>query len=364
MDNNYKNFRIVFIVEQLNGRGGMENVTGQVISELNKSKDIKAGLFILNSGEYQQSSEWMDGTILGESKCSLRNAKIKRFIHTLHFSKFIKNFKPTHIISLNTIPTLISRRAISFTRHSCILSTWIHLPPKERYRPHYLTLADHHFAISSEIKNQLINLGADEKKIDVIYNPVHESNATISRPVELKLLYVGRVHFEDQKQLKDLFDALKSVKRSWSLDIIGDGTDRGICEEYIKSIGISEKITWHGWKSNPWDYIESELYGVSCLVLTSNHEGLPLVLLEAMARGIYCISSDCVSGPSEIIKEGINGELYPKNDVLKLTSILNHIAHEKLPSQEIIKSSIANFYVNEYMKNFIKVLNEDVGNIK
>ena len=88
-------------------------------------------------------------------------------------------------------------------------------------------------------------------------------------------------------------------------------------------------------------------------------EGLPLVLLEAIARGIYCVSSDCVSGPSDIIKDGINGQLYETYNVDELVSILDAPDFCKtLPDQEIVKDSIHDFYEDAYMTNFKNILQQ------
>lgn len=360
-----KQKKVLFVVELLNGRGGMENVTRQLIDLLNDDHDFSAGLFIIQSSEAGQSSAWSDNSIWGSSKQLCRNPKITRLMHILRLRKFLKKFAVDHVIALNTIPCFIARKAINLSGHRATLSTWMHLPPKARYRPQYLLLADHHFAISSGIKEQLIELGVQRERVDTIYNPVKPTDEVISRSDALKLLYVGRVHFEEQKQLKDLFDALRMLALPWSLDIVGDGADRERCEAYATSYGINDKIRWHGWQDNSWDYISHNIKSVTALVLTSNHEGFPLVLLEAMSRGIYCISSDCVSGPSEIIKDGVNGRLYKTNTPSQLADILTGLGtNTDLPEPSVIKNSIVTFYVDHYMENFKKVLQHRLQGFK
>lgn len=351
--------KIVLVTDLLIGRGGMENVTSQVISALKKSEEFEAGFFVINSGEKTYSKSWLDNAVLFESVCTLRNKKVKNFIHTLRLLLFIRKYKPEHVITLNTIPSLMARRAITFSAHKTVLSTWMHLPPRERYRPHYLLSADHHFAISDEIKNQLTELGVGENNVDVVFNPVKKTDTVILRPESLRILYIGRIHFERQKQLKDLFDALARVSVRWSLDIVGDGEDLAICQSYTQQSGISDQITWHGWQSDPWEYVENNIKEVTCLVMTSNFEGFPLVLLEAISRGIYCVSSDCISGPSEIIENNINGQLYPQNDIITLSQIINKIGSDRvLPEQTVIKESIGKFYEDAYMNNFKNILNK------
>ncbi|MGK3141762.1 glycosyltransferase [Pantoea sp. C2G6] len=356
--NRIRKQRIVLVTDLMAGRGGMENVTCQLITALNAQANTEAGLFIINSGEESHSRAWTANAVLAESVCTLRNKKIKNLIHTLRMAAFLRRYQPDHVLTLNTIPCLMTRRAITLSRRNIVLSSWMHLPPRERYRPHYLLRADHHFAISNQIKQQLVELGARAADVDVIYNPIKRNDTVIGRPQALTFLYIGRIHFKRQKQLKDLFDALQQLDVPWRLEVIGDGEDLAHCQHYVTQLGIQDRITWHGWQEHAWDYVVSQIKQVSCLVMTSNFEGFPLILLEAMSRGVYCVSSDCISGPAEIIQNGVNGQLYPTHDTMALAAILNAMGADfTFPDHQVIKSSIAGFYEENYMKHLMDVFN-------
>ena len=251
--------KILFIAEMLAGRGGMENVTRQVILQLNADPEYSAGLFLLDSDCEFSASSWREGIVWGQSKRITRNPKITRLMHAVMLALFIAKHKPDHVIAMNTIPCLIARRAITLSRVKTVLSTWMHLPPNGRYRPRYLMRADHHFAISRDIANQLVALGAAPESIDVVFNPVRKVATVIKRPESLKMLYLGRIHFTGQKNLKDLLDAASKLTTTWSLDILGDGEDYARCLAYADSLGIAQHITWHGWQDNSWDYIEKNI---------------------------------------------------------------------------------------------------------
>lgn len=348
-----KKQKILFVVDMLSGRGGMENVTRQLILQLNSAPQYSAGLFILNDGGRYASAAWREGIVWGQSQRVTGNHKISRLFHILQLAFFMLTNRPDRIIVLNTIPCLITRRAMTLSAVKAKLSTWMHLPPRDRYRPQYLLLAEHHFAISRDIAEQFLTLGATPESIDVVFNPVKKNTAVITRPQALKLLYVGRVHFAGQKNLKELFDALSRLEIPWSLDIVGDGEDVPQCKSYVETLGLQQNITWHGWHENAWQYIEDNIREASCLVLTSTQEGLPLVLLEAISRGIYCISSNCVSGPSDIIVNGVNGYLYEPGNVGELVNKLTAIGSgERLPEHDVIKNSICDFYEDAYMSRF------------
>ncbi|WP_406671047.1 glycosyltransferase [Raoultella terrigena] len=352
-----KKKKILFVVDMLNGRGGMENVTRQLILQLNLDPEYTAGLFIINDGNEYASTAWRDGIVWGQSERITRNHKVSRLFHVLQLARCMLTCRPDRVVVLNTIPCLIARLAMTISGTKVKLSTWMHLPPKDRYRPHYLLKADHHFAISSDIAQQFITLGAPENAIDIVFNPVKRNPITINRPYILKLLYIGRVHFKGQKNLKELFDAVNRLEIPWSLDIVGNGEDLLQCQEYSNTLGLEKNITWHGWQDNAWEYIENNIQEVSSLVLTSTQEGLPLVLLEAISRGVYCISSDCISGPSDIIVDNVNGALYHSGDISELVDKITAIGSvENLPDPVLIKNSIVEFYEDEYMSRFKRFL--------
>jgi len=170
-----------------------------------------------------------------------------------------------------------------------------------------------------------------------------------------EFLYVGRIQFTDPKILKDLLDALTGLQGNFHLHVIGDGADRPRCEGYAIRNGINHRITWHGWKDKPWDYFQSAIGTAHALVLPTAYEGLPLVLLEAMSRGLYCIASDCITGPGEIITPGVNGTLYAPGNVVQLRDAMSLIVDgTALPEQKLIRQSIKKFYDHEFIEQFTR----------
>uniref|UniRef100_A0A182SZJ6 Glycosyl transferase family 1 domain-containing protein n=1 Tax=Anopheles maculatus TaxID=74869 RepID=A0A182SZJ6_9DIPT len=124
-----------------------------------------------------------------------------------------------------------------------------------------------------------------------------------------------------QKRLKDLLDSLVALQGEWRLHVVGDGADLFQCQQYAEKLGFAGRVLWHGWQARPWLYAKTNIGDLKALVLTSAFEGLPMTLLEAMAHGVYCVSSDCPTGPADVI-DGINGRLYPVKQQAELTKIL------------------------------------------
>lgn len=152
--------------------------------------------------------------------------------------------------------------------------------------------------------------------------------------------------------MNELFRALSGVNDDWNLHIVGSGDESEVMrlKNLAHELNVSEKIIWHGWQTNPWNYVANEIKNISALILTSTYEGLPMVLCEANSYGIYTVSSDCPTGPADVIQPYKNGELYPVGNDKKLTRILQKIAANKTAiNPEIIKDSISEFYENEYL---------------
>ena len=98
--------------------------------------------------------------------------------------------------------------------------------------------------------------------------------------------------------------------KSARLVILGEGVDRAALEALVASEGLVDRVQLPGFCQNPWDYIAA----ADLFVLSSEWEGLPTVLIEALALGTRVVATDCPSGPREILEQGRHGELVPVGD--------------------------------------------------
>ena len=110
-------------------------------------------------------------------------------------------------------------------------------------------------------------------------------------------------------------------KPGWVLLILGDGDDRGRLEKITKDLGIEDKVFLPGRVKNTQDYLKNS----KIFVLSSRHEGFPNALIEAMSLGMPVISTDCPFGPSEIIHDGVDGMLVPKENVTELARAMENL---------------------------------------
>ena len=113
----------------------------------------------------------------------------------------------------------------------------------------------------------------------------------------------------------------------WSLRLIGDGELRQELEQQAEQLKIADRLEFMGWRDNPWDYAD----GVSGLVLASDYEAFPLVAIEAMACGRPVFSTP-VDGIVELVKPGVNGYLFERNNPEQMAEILDYYARGELPA--------------------------------
>ncbi|MHC5225198.1 glycosyltransferase [Ignatzschineria sp. LJL83] len=213
-----------------------------------------------------------------------------------------------------------------------------------------LQIFDAHFAISDGIAEQL-GTRLNQKKVFTVYNPVAIPRSSITRQYN-KFIFIGRI--DKDKRVVELINSLKNLKNeNWTLDIIGSTGNREddlLFNSFIHDSGLEDKIIFHGWKDDPWTMVNS----AGLLLLNSTTEGFGLVLVEAMMRGIPCISTDCPIGPASIIKNDINGWLVNMDDDTELIDILDRILSKKLilPREDGIKISVDKFSVASVTRRF------------
>ena len=153
------------------------------------------------------------------------------------------------------------------------------------------------------------------KNIVRIYNPIScpiTGGADISAK---SVAAAGRLTYQKGfDMLIEAWSKLPKRLKDWELNIYGEGEDKESLKERILFLGL-KNVYLKGYTDN----LAKELKKSSLFVLSSRYEGFGLVLIEAQAVGLPCISFNCKEGPSEIISDGENGILVPPCDVNSLT---------------------------------------------
>ena len=226
-----------------------------------------------------------------------------------------------------------------------------------------LPRADGIVSVSNGVSDDLRDVvPAASHKIITIYNPVvwpdHAPKA--AAPVDHPwfcdkdipvVLSVGRLMpVKDHATLLSAFGQVMH-SRPARLVILGEGPERRNLTELAERLGISRHFDMPGFRVNPFAYMSKS----NVFVLSSRYEGLPTVVIEAMASGTPVVSTDCRSGPSEILEDGKWGHLVPVGDWRSMAEAIIETLDNPVPSDQLISRASA-FSADASIDRYLEVL--------
>jgi glycosyltransferase involved in cell wall biosynthesis len=224
--------------------------------------------------------------------------------------------------------------------------------------------ADRIVAISRGVKDSLVRLGISGDKVRVIYNPQNlgsiasaianvSSRAPVSRR-PFTIVTAGRL--SPQKDYPTLLQAFRQVCDSGvdaKLIVLGNGPDQQKLKVLAEELKIDGRVEWKGWLPDPYPVMA----GSDLFVLTSRWEGFGNVIVEAMACGLPVVSTDCESGPREILGGGEYGVLVPVGDsravadaIRRLSSDPEALATLRVRGQQRAQDFDLTHIANEYVE--------------
>lgn len=228
--------------------------------------------------------------------------------------------------------------------------------------------ADHIIAVSKGVARDVQRLTSlPDERVTTIYNPVvgpyiarlaaepvdHAWTADAHVPL---ILAVGRLTV--QKDYPTLIRAFARIRagRAAHLVILGEGRQRGKLEKLVRELGLDADVAFLGHTDNPFAWMSK----AAMLVLSSAWEGLPGVLIEALACGCPVVSTDCPSGPREILEDGMIGPLVSVHDDHMLASaILTVLAAP--PDREKLLCRAEYFRIDAGIDAYLRVLAAQVA---
>lgn len=198
--------------------------------------------------------------------------------------------------------------------------------------------------------------------ITTIYNPFDIGGMRIKAEEEPELPWVlpealpvllGVGRLTEQKDFTSLIQAFALVRqqRQVRLLILGEGELRNALAAQAKSLGLTpEDFAMPGFVSNPFSYLRR----AEVFVLSSRWEGLPGVLIQAMACGAPVVATDCPSGPAEILEDGKWGRLVPVGDVSALANAIAVTLDEEQHPE--VAQRAADFSVDRAVDAYLRVM--------
>lgn len=183
----------------------------------------------------------------------------------------------------------------------------------------------------------------EEEKIEICLN-LTDLNRIDSSKTELLefnkefILMVARF----DKRSKDFItlinaynDLQPELKQKYKLVLVGDGPDFDEIIQFARKTDDKENIIFAGKQSNPYKW----MFNAKLFVLSSKTEGFPLVICEALSCECPVISSNCISGPNDILQNGKYGLLYNVGDSKKLTEEISYLLTDKKKYEDLKKLS-------------------------
>ena len=216
--------------------------------------------------------------------------------------------------------------------------------------------------VSKEMVGQYQKLFKNSKHMH-IYNPINLDEISVNakeknfhpefckHPDQKIIVAAGML--ERWKGFHDLIDAFKIASRNSDLKlyILGEGSQRNFLLNQIKKQNLSKKVFLLGAVTNPIKYFSS----CDLFVLSSYVEGMPNVLIEALACGCTVVSYDCETGPKEVLNKN-NGYLCKTGDVIELAEKIKYGIENPI-SKDLARTSIESFYEENVVMKHLKSLN-------
>lgn len=302
MDMDMERDRVLILVPSLAG-GGQERQAIQTAKLLLESYEVYLVVFTLRKQKYASDVPIIDlnlptqrGPIrkfFQQVKRAYKLFQLRRKLHPLAVFSFGDTANLSAVLSHGYGYNIVSIRGYAGARKSFI-NTYIFR------RANLIT------CVSKEIKARIDELfHRFSSKTRVIYNALdlksirRESQETgVGKLSEFQIISVGRLtKIKGLRHLLRAFKMLVDRKLDVTLLMLGDGEEMSSLVKLAETLGIAPRVHFLGFQSNPYAYMRnSDLF-----VLTSIHEGFPNVILEAMACGLPVVSTDCYSGPLEIL---------------------------------------------------------------
>jgi len=212
-------------------------------------------------------------------------------------------------------------------------------------------------AVSNFIK-QKIETKFNAKSVVVVPNSVSiRSNSTAEKLSFDYIIAVGRlVPLKQFAQLIESYANSDLPQKNIHLVILGTGEEQDKLEKKITDLNLEDRVHLLGFRENVWDYISNAKF----LVLSSQYEGFPMTILEALSLGIPVISFDCESGPNEMIINNHNGILVENQNFTELTHKMNIFVEDKVLYQNCKSnsvSSVVKFQSEVVINQWLQVLN-------
>lgn len=361
--------KILFVGSSL-GSGGAEKILIYLINNLDPGKYDMRLVLLQRTMDYVKELEHPIRIDYFDKTSRLSFIKI-----ILQLRRLLREYRPDAVISLLNFINIVAvlSKLLSGIKTRTIICEHLHL--LNYYRSFWGRIkkvlaafifgkADDIVVVAADMKAHMEKeFGLPPAKVKVIYNPIplekilEKSREEVDHPFfrakQLQVIITaGRlVRQKRYDRLIRAFAQAKAKEPNLRLLILG----RGELEQELKSLAaelrVRDDIDFLGFKENPYAWIAK----ARAFALSSEREGFPNVLIEAMVCGVPVISTDCLSGPREIIETSHSGLLVPEEDLHQLAEALADIVRDDARRRRFVEAGkryAANFRVDKVIPQY------------
>lgn len=329
------------MLPNLNG-GGAQRMALDLAEHLRTLGDAVAVCAAGSTGSFREEVGALD---LYEQEARIRLTSLVSFIRFLR--RTVRDYEPdvtvAHLLPLNML--VLALRRFRLLRGPVVIVEHSHLSASERFEavgagrralrriilrvlyPHAEAVVGVSTEVAHDIASRLkepsnviaIPNGIDVQRIRSAAGEMTEESVVVAGLTFPVLVAVGRML--PVKGFDALFDAFAQIRAhdacaNASLVILGDGPERAALEAQGRRLGVDGSVHFLGFVANPWAVMAQ----ADVFVLSSRHEGFGLVVAEAVACGLPVVSTDCESGPAEILRGNARSRLVPVGDTAAMAA--------------------------------------------
>lgn len=357
-----KKKKVVIIIPSLRG-GGAERVMANIVRHLDKEKfEIKLMLLKKEGSYINLIPDYVAVIDLDVSRARYAFIKLIKELNRYRPHTIMSTLGHLNLSLLILKPLLKGKPKIIVREANTPSRSMNKLNPIKKKIYYFLTKklypkADLIIAQCKDMKKDIIDCyKIQENQIKYIYNPLDlemiQKKMIEENPYDMdKVNFVATGRLTYQKGFDILIDAFTQVRsqiENAHLTIVGQGELEQELKEQARNLGLSDNITFAGFKDNPYPYY----YYADTYVLSSRWEGFPNSLLEALACHTKVVATDCKTGPREILKNNKYGILVKENDPKLLSEgmVLSSLGANKTHNRAI------DFKIDNIIKEYESIL--------
>lgn len=301
---------IAVLLTSLNS-GGAERIGGLLSKELSKYYNVYLMLLSTENMVYEYGGQIIDLAIDGIENIKSNIEKYKKMYQIECAISFLEPMNFINILTKNTETVIISERCALSPQQQPLQGEIVKVKRLYNYADKIISVA---YGIQYDLIN---NYGVNANITETIYNFINKEGIIEKSKCLLEediisfignskmLLHVGRMDKQkNHRKLLVQFSKLLDERKDVKLVIKGSGSLKNEINKWIEELNLEGFVKVVSYNSNPFS-----LYRMATmLVLTSDYEGLPNVILEAMLLGVPVVAVDCLAGPKELLKESCDYE--------------------------------------------------------